>query len=821
MMQARILDPIQAGTAIYEASEISSDAPDARPAAAPLPTLPLEAAALGRDHRPSAIVLRNRTWNEAPTVKFVPEHFVSMPAALDMPRVVGVDWRSPLAKEHVKINATVLPLEVEGARAGTVAPEGALHWRPMLKTRAVLQVQGSSNADTRTAGGLACALLLMKVSDLIVVDRVAPNAASDSGSREAQGFGPVTHGVSFAFHPGSKQNGVQTAFAGDISKDDNGWIQKLHVQLEGADGSKHEHQLRTHRVNLESNQWMRQMLFGLTKQYQRHRSEPLTLAVTCKDGATASGVVATAMHGFECLDAFNRGDIQLKTIDDLALRLQGFVEDAKTRRSPEFARVEGESPDYRTLAQDLLSAWRDVHGSLSNNVATLYHELDAVTGAPEETAGMLPTRALPLRAEQGKPVGTGGSEPPVADPAPVATASAHPSLERAMSRFSRQFSSGSEDSGVLVDTSHGPRSMESLASLSPMRRAPDLTITEEGVEADQDQDRVETPTARTQAQAPSIRSVLASRTPELTPPRTLELPSWTLHPMQDRSVDDALQDLKDTIQHNTVPTPRPQEAVERSAVNARSTPIQHALAITASRKAAVLSDPTDLAGIPAAVRQEWAPGGSRFEACMAQAQPLVKEMTARTGVIGYLRARWNDPLTRSLDRHLDWSREVMRHIHDDLLRAAQQQPGATDEAPPVVNQAHVANLAYQTFKSLLDTQFASLSPVEQQRWRHRVSGHSQRFEVALARSRAGVEELPRRIQYKPGDLSGRLLDRDANTGRPARFFVSRPGTPDAAGASSQPRRAPDARIAAQQTVDHEWAPHWVLSLTQQVAGAGR
>lgn len=831
-----------------------------------LPSISLQGVPFIAGSGAPARLLLDRHWNEHPQIYFVPDHFVALPAELQMPPAGRQDWVDPRGSDAARINATALPLSAAGTQWGTCKPlSGTASWSHQLDGTSVLQMQGPSTPESRAAGGVASALLLGKMSDLIVVGDVSSGTVRGRGPAEDVGAGPLVEGLNFRFPGDGDYLGVQTADHAEKSKP--GHPEKLWMKLTRADGTAEQHSLRLHTLDLESPNWIYRMMFQLSVCWQQDHNQPLRLALMCKDGATASGAVATALYGMECLDALNREDIQIKTVGELEHRLDEFIQNAQARRSPQFAEIRGRPLDTGAMARDLLKAWTSLHGNIESPVAALHRSLEPDEGISLQDADMdtgMDVDTLRWRGADASFASQPSSPLPPADKPSVELSGEHQTA-----RFSRQFSVLSEDSGVMSDTLQSAKGQDSLQRFAPRGT---LSTTAELNEAEPtglatEPAGLEAKPAARQADpaapdADPATTVLPRTGPEssgLVAPRhrsTLELPateqlrSRLLHAGGGRSpanvkrlIDKFSDSPKGSASLSRSPSVSPSvppSHAARAEHPAPRTPMEEARVLTASREAAATATQAELARIPQAVRRDWEPGGRRFAAYLARAKPLVQEMTARTGLIGYLRARLTDPATRTLDRHVTWSRDLMRQVHDDLAEHVNQQAGPSSAAAAGADPQQVAQLARQVIKSLLAQQFESLSSRDQQRWRHRVTGHSERFEQALATSRERVTELPARLLPGSAQDAGPLTGRAARATQAPPVFMSRAPTRaergDGRGRGERGERAEVGERAAaanvrqpalktpdqlREMVDQEWAPHWVLDLTRQVAGVGR
>lgn len=522
MMHVRMPETIAAAPVGAVNADVTAEMPGSAPPPS-LPPLDWKAPSLWGAPLGDTRVLDDKHWNTHRRVQFTPERFVVLPEALKMIPVGSRDWRDPLGSNVTRVNATLLPLAPkDAASASSRAP--TTNWSRMLSEPVVLQMQAPLDKTSHAAGGTACALMLGKVTDLIVVDGLAPVAddapapvgkraltkggepvlevdcrgvtpgglapvVAEAASNEedpvlsgaphvpsapsalrsaprvtagGEGFpvgyaldnpvvGPLVDKLEFAFPPGSPFTRVSTTSV-EPSPPKAGLPRgSLKVELSAADGSRQSHDVRTYVLNLHAPDWPRQLMFALGVQWLHDKSQPLNLAVMCKDGASASGVVAIALHGMQCLEAFNRGEIHLTKVDDLAERLDDFMKAAGQHRSPSFAQPDRYDLNTRKLAHALWESWTQV---LSNPNST------AVKQFRREIGQELPEGEVP--------------EPSIA--AAKEAERAVRALGKAAVTQYRNATTVSVDSGVVADAS-------SMGTLSSLQRQTDLTNTPDPFDA--------------------------------------------------------------------------------------------------------------------------------------------------------------------------------------------------------------------------------------------------------------------------------------------------------------------------------------------------
>lgn len=828
----------------------------ARTASSATPSAPPSIALSPPPMRPSAQAiaqpLYDRHLSLSSRLSFVPAHFLALPDALKLPPAGQGDWCDPLGPQTARINATPLSLKpTDSQRAGHTrgSREGVTAWSQFMKQPVVLQMQSVADQHSRAAGGLATALLATGTTDLIVVDALVrdPEAQPATGSAAARARTPaltqkgtgfpaafprenpvtdiVTDRLHYTFPEGAPYRSVQTDTQAPTKPKAGMPHGALTISLKGADGSSTTHPVRTHTLNLNSPDWPHQLLFALNAGWQRQDAKPLQLALMCKDGATASGVVATALHGMECLEALNRGDIRMQDPADLAARLDDFILAGQSVRSPAFAQVGDQPVDTRTLAADIWKAWVSLHSKPDSTAVQTYrhHQMDD---------------GVWLDADD-----TRSSLDAIDGPATAAQTDVSAGL-RASAGTSRLLSSSSEDSGVLSDTTFSTSQFSTVArgerasALSPKREVPDG----EGDPWAKFDAAVSSPVRSPAASLPrglaaqvasltggstanstinSTATLSARRPPEpaIELPPTDGMPARRLHPASrasDAEVRTLLAELTAPAQR-AVRSPSGDEAKPL-------TPLQTALTLTESRSAA--QDGNERMQVPRHIRKDWMPGAPKFNAYYSRLDGLVKEMTARTGVVGYLRARLTDPITRTLEPHTHWARDLINEIHADMVRELQSRPGRSSDPVPHIDHAQVAAAAHEAVQRLVAQRFSDLTPREQSRWRARVDGGSPRFNLAFSSSLQRVHELPRRFLPNGTVADAPLTAEPPKTQAPPIFMSLHRGRGDAGrsgGAAPRPWGSDGMRSAEdiRKIVDREWSTHWVLSMTREVAEVGR
>ncbi|OWQ89306.1 hypothetical protein CDN98_01795 [Roseateles terrae] len=850
------------------------------------PSVVLSATPMKPAPQATAQPLLDRHWCMSSRLPFVPAHFLVLPDGLRMPAVGQSDWCDPLGPETARINATPLSLRpADAQRPGHTRSlrEGVTNWSQLMKQPVVLQMQSVVQPNSRAAGGFATALLATGTTDLIAVDALVrhPDAAEAAGPAAAHGKTPaltqkapgfpvafpldnpltdaVTDSCRYAFPAESPYTSVKTETVAPTKRKGGIPQGQLTISLEGADGRCFQHRVRTHTLNLNSPHWAHQLLYALNVRFLESDKKPLQLALMCKDGATASGAVATALHGMECLEALNRGDLHMPDEAALAARLDDFIRAGQSVRSPEFAKVDGKPVDTRRMARDLWQAWASLQSKPDSvAVQTLRrHQLDeGVWLNSDDTTPLLDA----------------------VDGATTSTETAAPSGTR-QSRLARLLSSSSEDSGVLSDTTLASSQFSTLARGRGAAALPPMQEVGDG-EGDRWADvdaAVQSPVTSPAATLPravkgqvadvtvdsaadvtvdSVVHATATRTVPRTPARAIDLPTTEgrrariFHPAH-RATDAKVQAM---VAHLTAPASDAAAARTRSPASASSrasdlwnasgstprgvfatsgarakpplTPLQTALSLAESRSAAQGASVDDLYRIPKPIRKLWMPGGSKFTEFLPRLDGLVNEMTARTGLVGFLRARFTDPLTRTLEPHTHWARELIEQVQAEVTRDLQSRAGPSSEAPPDVDQTLVATAAHEAVKQLVSRRFEQLTPREQTRWRERVDGRSPRFELALSSSQQRVHELPRRLSPNSPQADAPLAAPPLKA--PPIFMRRHKDRPDAArpvadGDALRQRSAEGLRSpeGIRQMVDREWSTHWVLSLARDVAGTRR
>lgn len=866
MMRVSLSDRTEAASAACTTGGLAGSSP----AATPPPNLsPLDWKTPSMWDAPAeqALKLDDPTWNTHPKVSFNPAHFVVLPETLKLPQAGCMDWRDPLGTTATRINATVLPLTARDATSGdprTVATgsPGQTTWSRMLNTPAVLQMQAPLDAQSSAAGATACALMLGGVTDLIVVDALtrtpdAADAASPHSGHTAPKVPQLTQGgkgypvgysnrnpaaqflleqVDYALPPESPFTHVRTV-AHEPTRPKAGLPRgSLHVNLQAADGSRLEQPVRTYALNLNAPHWEHQLMHALTVTRLRDKTQALNLAVMCQDGAGASGVVATALHGMECLEAFNGGKIRLDGVDDLRRRLDDFILAAGHRRSPSFARLEGRALDTRKMARSLWEAWSQVFSSPESAAVKKLRECEAADSQSPKTGAADISDIQEIDSPVISP------PPEFADALACQDAASTGRQQRLLQgRFTRQASNDSIDSGVTSDVS----SVGSISTL-PRRSAalrPVLSVTEEAFESDSEMTSAEVSPAASPAHTVQPRPAHAASSP---PPASMrpavhqrgafvplaadgDMPQRILH--AGRNMD--VTQVKASLASLQAPRPAPgsigqtlradDRVSDRRAVGG-AVPDVGAPApglkkrldeIVETRLSATGGNVDALEGISPSIRQAWAPGGPRFNAYREQVNDLAKAMTGKIGLIGYLRGRLSDPLDRALEPHTGWARDLIREVQQDLREHALAQPSTSRAAQvdPVVDQAQVAQLARQTIKRLVAEHFSELSTTEQKRWRHRVTGHSDRFEQALQRTLIETARIPKRLQPNAQH------DRSSGATVPPLLLSSQPQR-NARGVGPTDLRVPALQRSEEtlrRVVDHDWAPRWVLEVAHEVA----
>ncbi len=856
------------------ATTASSRAPSMPPSIV-LSTVPMKPAA-----QSSAQPLQDRHWCMSSQLPFVPEHFLALPDSLGLPPVGQSDWCDPQGPQTARINATPLSLRPDDAeRPGRsrTSRDGVTNWSQLMKQPVVLQMQSVVEPNSRAAGGFATALLASGTTDLIAVDALVrhPDAERMDGpgtvrsrtpalTKAATGYpvafpvgnpvtGAVTDGFDYAFPAGAPFTSVKTSAVAPNMPRDGVPQGQLTISLEGADGSRTEHPVRTHTLNLNAPDWVHRLLYALNVRFLESGKQPLQLALMCKDGATASGVVATALHGMECLESLNRGDIQLPDEAALATRLDQFILAGQSVRSPAFSQVGGKPVDTQRMARDLWHAWASVQSKPDSlAVQTLRkHQIDQ--GVWLEMDDTTPL----LDAVDGN----------------VTTTESTKSSGQRMTRLSRLLSSGSEDSGVLSDTTHASSRFSTLArgrgaaalpsmdevrdgEGDPWETSPAATLTRglseadghalpESVNESLNETLNETVGEAVNDSVTSSTDALAApnaRTRQFELPATEGMRARIFHPAHkatDAKVRAMLADLTTPASATgsrlrsaspTTSSDTTSSAMSSAMAAARAkpalTPLQTALHLSESRSAAETATSAELSRIPRHIRKDWMPGGAKFDEFLPRLDGLAKEMTARTGLIGYLRARFSDPLTRKLEPHTHWARDLIEQIQAQMTRDLESQAGPSSEGSPEVDQTVVALAAHDAVKRLVARRFEQLTPREQARWCERVEGRSPRFNQALSSSQQRVHELARQFSPNSAEAAAPLTAQSSSAPPVFMHLFKRrsEAAPSAAdGDSLAQRRNAGARSpeSLRQMVDREWSTHWVLNLTRDVAGLRR
>lgn len=834
MMQVRMPETIDVAPVGSVIADITAQMP-ASGSTPSLPPLDWKAPSLWGDPLGETRVLDDKHWNTHHRVQFTPAQFVVLPEALKMMPVGSKDWRDPLGSNVTRTNATVLPLAPKGAAAASSrAP--TTNWSRMLSTPAVMQMQAPLDRTSHAAGGTACALMLGKVTDLIVVDGLAP-VSGDAGGEEAPvGYfrgnpvvGPLIDQLKFAFPPGSPFTRVSTTAAEPTPPKGGLPLGSLNVELSAADGSRQSHAVRTYVLNLNVPDWPHQLMYALGVQWLGNKSQSLNLAVMCKDGASASGVVAIALHGMQCLEAFNRGEIHLKDVDDLAGRLDDFIKAAGQHRSPSFAQPDRYDLNTRKLAEALWRSWTAVFSN-PNSAAVKQFRREIGQELPE---GEVPEPDIAAAQEAERAVRALG--------------------KASVARY-RNATADSADSGVGGDTS-------SMGTFSSLVRQVDLTQTPDPFDASGESESALVPASRSPLKSqpllqpgsgttdatsrrisPSTQSTVleslrvlqsdaetrsgSNRAPAAVKPQVpqgsspLQMPpngnarTRYLHAGGTAHAGAVQANLARLQATTPVVTDRSERSVNgaphrREATRADSPAEQMRLMIEA-REAATGGDQSALDSIPQAIVERWSPGGASIHSHRDRVKGLVREMTAWTGAIGHLRARVVNPQNRLLEPHTRWAQDLIKVVQDDLREHARSQP-STSASPPMVDEAQVAQLARHAIKTLLADHFERLSAKDQERWRHRVTGHSDRFELALSNSVSNVKALPGRLH-----LNGPQTTEEASDRPPLFPWRKADRRPTAALVDSR-KPAPSAEEMVRKAVDHEWATRWVLELTKEVA----
>lgn len=908
MMHVRIPETIAAAPV----GAVTADVTAEMPASAPPPSLPAldwKAPSLWDAPLGDTRVLNDKHWNTHRRVQFTPERFVVLPEALKMVPVGSRDWRDPLGSNVTRVNATLLPLAPKDA-ASASSRTPTTNWSRMLSEPAVLQMQAPLDKTSHAAGGTACALMLGKVTDLIVVDGLAPvaddapakvgkravgkweepalevdcrvvtpgglapvvaEAASNeqdpalSGAQHVpsgpsaqhvpsapsalrgaprvtaggEGFpvgyaldnpvvGPLVDKLEFAFPPGSPFTRVSTTSVEPTPPKAGLPRGSLKVELSAADGSHQSHDVRTFLLNLHVPDWPRQLMFALGVQWLHDKSQPLNLAVMCKDGASASGVVAIALHGMQCLEAFNRGEIHLTSVDDLAERLDDFMKAAGQHRSPSFAQPDRYDLNTRELAYALWDSWTQV---LSNPNSTAVKQFRREIGQ-ELPEGEVPEPSIAVAKEAERAVRA---------------------LGKAAVAHYRNATTVSVDSGVVADASP-------MGTLSSLQRQTDLTNTPDPFDASGASEsaliQAGRSTMTSPTRSPSSRLADSGTSSTSSRPITAATQSTVLD-RSTRSQPDAETRpgssrapgaVKPQVPQGSAPLQMPPNGDGRTRylhaygkahvgavqanlarlqattpqVNERSvngapeaaradTPGELMRALIKAREAATGGDRSALDSIPQAIVKRWSEGGACIDIHRDRVKGLVREMTAWTGTIGNLRSRVINSQNRLLEPHTRWAQDLIKVVQDDLREHAQTQSGASD-SPAKVDEAQVAQLARHAIKTLLAEHFVRLSAKDQERWRHRVTGHSDRFELALSNSLAKVKALPGRLH-----LNGPQTSEEASD-RPPLFPWRKADRQRTAALVESRKPAPSGEDMVRKAVDHEWATRWVLELTREVAG---
>jgi hypothetical protein len=746
--------------------------------------------------------LLDREWNVRTKVQFVPDNFLVLPKQLQLSPAGSADWVDPLGAETARANATLLPLaparlptERTGSgvnvtpSAGTGPSAGTL-WSKALPHGSVLQLQPPLHASTTASPLFQAALMTSGVTDLFVVDALVPPPDASKAPLAFNQKNPAVPAVlkRQAEWP-LRSDGPLATF--DVSTIRPVQGQKfpmprmqMNFQLSDTAGGKLTHQCRVHCLNLDDPQWCRQMLRGLMVDSMDPSKRPLMPAVMCEDGANKSGVVATALHAMQCLEAMNLGTLRMSSPEDLARQMSAFVAAGQAQRSPSFAALL-HNFDMPRLANDIWEAWTD---NLSSPETLAVRVRQGLQGGAVPAVSEAPTgdaSATDLVDSAAAPGAAVPSRTVAQRPAPLTWA-----------RVGSPVSIISDDSGCLsADAQQSSRDsvfdfqplqpLQPVAELSEEERARSQPASQRG--AVPGAEGVQTPALPTAVASSLSRFMDGSATTghfkEISLPRHDGGRARTLTPsnrISDKAyatlsrIGTARPDRPAKAQQPTVSPDVPQELnYERTAFRDDGTPRmnvgEQTLLMHHTRERAEQATSADLAALHPDVRRAWLPGGDSFERFKLQLDGFVKEMTASTGLSGYLRAKLSDPVTRALAPHIAWATTLAEEIQIDLARAMEPTHSANNAVP---DPSQAALLTRETIKQLLEQRFNALTPSQQSRWRERVSGKSDRFNQALQESRRQVEDLPLRVM--PRAEFEKLEGGRSRTGVVPLFFTKAP-----------------------------------------------
>ena len=774
--------------------------------------------------------LADPSLNAISDLALVPEHFVVLNDVLPVKSMPGQamgdsGWRDPHGPLTIRGNATVLPLGAQQplARAGMTPGETGFSWGNLLDESQVLQLQAPLPDDPRAQFLFAGALIKSRINELLVV---SPRVQGKDNGQLTWGMNAgdnaaVARRDTFTYAPsgpGPAQEpllNIHASVPKGRPKHPTIHEGRLDLALLGDDGRKQVQGVRTRWVDPTDPNWIRHLVGVLRVEgWQNHGGLPLRPAVMCHDGVSHSGVVATVLHGMQCLEAFNQHQLTLNSTEDLARHMRAFVAQGERLRGPSFAKPESGPRDIGKLAAELWKQWTMLQSSPES--AAVAQILRPAVDSGKEDADQASDRQAAIPASDPDGVQAMADSARVAAPALAAMTSesglagveplalpAAPRLDAGALHGGQAAIGDNRDSGFISPSDESPPDMEPQMPMPSPMPSPSPTRSQMPARTEHSAANAQNPSA-TEARSPDAasRPAAPAASPQTPPDRRSGAPVG-----RGRRVAFANPLVQGPVRTPLVAEPAQQKA--RTSILKQSPASGHRNTGAAAEPVAARTKPPGpevaasyaqdfeqaIAGrqLPVsrgntfALQSRWTADRPGVQMLSAELDSLVERMTQRTGLVGRLRRQVVGDQARSLTPHLAWGNQVSAMVHEQVERY-QRDHGVT------VSSGERATLVHHALRTVLKARFDALSPAQQARWRSRVEGGSRAFREDLARAERDALDLPARLK---GEAPS------SGSAAPP-VFVGRKGV-----------------TALHQLVDGVQVPRSILTLMREVADRSR